>query len=130
MMAMPPERVIQPNALDKVAQRCGTKPGLPSLMYLRNTSLVSLQTPVSTKKRAKWVREINSGLPANCSAPSNAPLMPTCARPLAMSRARCSRPLRVACKPANNSGLSWSMPKPTMCTVTFKNVTEISVPVR
>ena len=52
------------------AQRCGTTPGLPSTKYLRNTSLVSLQTLVSTKKRAKCVREISAGLLTYCNAPS------------------------------------------------------------
>ena len=52
------------------AQRCGTKPGLPSVRKRRKTSGTSPQWPDSTRKRAKWVREISSGLPAYLSAPS------------------------------------------------------------
>jgi hypothetical protein len=60
---MPPASPIQVTAFFSVAQRCGTKPGLPSIRKRRKTSCVSAQTPLSTRWRAKCVREIRSGLP-------------------------------------------------------------------
>jgi hypothetical protein len=56
--------------------------------------------------------------------------MPTLASSSAISLARASRPPRVATRPWRSRSSSLSMPRPTMCTVVSRKVTEISTPLR